>query len=107
MNSFRNSISNVDLPLLVSSLCLIIIGILLIYSADHSQGIKAHFTRQVYVSLASIILLLITVSIPPRFYYALAYIFYLIGIIGLLLVMIMGIIGFGAKRWLVIGGLAT
>ncbi|MCF7809880.1 rod shape-determining protein RodA [bacterium] len=104
MNIVKNRLNSIDIPLLISTLCLVVIGILLIYSADHSQGLKTHFLRQVYFSLAGIVLLFITASIPPRFYYVIAYIFYIIGIIGLVLVLVMGIIGFGAKRWIILGG---
>ena len=105
MNTLKNRLSTIDFPLLISTFGMIVIGIILIYSADHSQGLRTHFTRQVYFSIAGILLLTVAASITPRIYYALAYVFYAIGMIGLVLVLIMGIIGFGAKRWLVVGGI--
>ncbi|NQU04573.1 MAG: rod shape-determining protein RodA [Calditrichaeota bacterium] len=105
MNTLKNRLSTINFPLLISALGMVVIGIILIYSADHSQGLRTHFTRQVYFSLAGLLLLTVAASITPRIYYALAYVFYIVGMIGLVLVLIMGIIGFGAKRWLVVGGI--
>jgi len=105
MSLVRSRLNDIDYRLLLSALGLTLFGLVLIYSADHSLGIKSHFIRQVYYCLAGVLIMGGVAFIPPRMYYALAYIFYGIGIIGLVLVPVAGIIGLGARRWLVIGGL--
>jgi len=101
----KSRLNELDLKLLFSVLGLTLLGLILIYSADHSQGIKSHFIRQVYFSLFGLLLLGAATALPPRIYYALAYIIYGLSIFGLLLVPLSGIIGLGARRWLVIGGI--
>ncbi|MDP8240744.1 MAG: rod shape-determining protein RodA [Candidatus Hatepunaea meridiana] len=100
----KSRLAYLDYKLLITVLGLTIIGLLLIYSADHSQNIKSHFTKQIYFSFIGITALITASIIPPRIYNATAYAAYGIGILSLLFVIIAGIIGLGAKRWLIIGG---
>lgn len=100
----KNRLGDLDKRLLLSVLCLVIIGIVLIYSADHSLGIKSHVVKQIYIGIIGVVLLSLAAFAPPRIYYAFAYILYAIGILGLIIVLLSGIIGLGAKRWLIIGG---
>ncbi|NQT35717.1 rod shape-determining protein RodA [bacterium] len=101
----KSRLNDLDYKLVISVLGLLLFGLALIYSADHSQGIKSHFTRQVYFALTGTVILIAVAAIPPRLYYAFAYIVYAIGILSLILVPLAGVMGFGAKRWLIIGGI--
>ena len=101
----QNPLRDLDFKLLSAVFFLTVFGIILIYSADHAQDVSNHFTKQLYFALIGFILLTAFIFIPPRVYDALAYPFYGAALLGLLLVLMAGIIGFGARRWLVIGGI--
>ncbi len=101
----RSKLQGLDRPLLLIALSLTGIGLILIYSADQAQVESAYFTRQVYFALAGLVLLTGVAAIPGRVYYALAYLIYGIALIGLLMVPVAGAIGFGAKRWIAVGGI--
>jgi len=101
----KSRLHDIDRRLILSTIGLTLIGLVLIYSADHSQDVKTHFTRQIYFGLFGLVLLIATAALPPRIYYALAYVIYVVSLIGLMMVPVAGIIGLGARRWLVIGGI--
>ena len=101
----RSKLEGLDRGLLLSALCLTGIGLILIYSAHHAQGGSAHFERQLYFVVAGLVLLAVAAAIPGRVYYAFAYLIYGIALLGLLLVPLAGAMGFGARRWLTMGGL--
>ncbi|MFH0764984.1 MAG: rod shape-determining protein RodA [Calditrichota bacterium] len=94
----------IDAPLVIILVLLVGSGLALIYSADHAQETFSHFERQLMVAIVGLVGMGILTFIPPRFYYALAYVFYGLGLFMLLLVDAMGIIGLGARRWLSIAG---
>ena len=98
-------LSYFDYRLFFTVVMLTFFGLLFIYSADHSQGIKSHFYKQIYFSSAGLLLLIGIAAIPSRIYEGLAYIIYALCILLLVFVPLAGIIGFGARRWLFIGGM--
>lgn len=101
----KSRLNDLDYKLVLSVLGLLLFGLALIFSADHSQGIKSHFTRQIYFALTGTVILIAAAAIPPRLYYAFAYIVYAVSLLSLLMVPLAGVMGFGAKRWLLIGGI--
>ncbi len=93
-----------DILLLLVSLALLGVGLLLIYSADNAQDIRTHFNRQLLFSLFGLVPLIMLTAVPPRLYYSVAYFIYGFSLFMLLLVAVLGVTGFGAQRWLNIGG---
>lgn len=93
-----------DLGLLLITISLIGIGLLLIYSAGHAKGDISHFNRQLIISIAGIIIMIALAFIPPRVFYALAYVLFGLSVLLLIMVLAAGVVGLGAKRWLILGG---
>ena len=92
-----------DLPLLGLLLALIILGLIILYSASNQnlhmlvgQGMRLLF---------AFIILLIFACIPPHQYKIWTPGVYIFGLLLLIAVMLMGKIGKGAQRWLDLGGL--
>lgn len=94
----------VDRPLLLVTLALVGFGLLLIYSADHALENSSHFEKQLSFALIGLAVMIVAAAIPTRFYFALAYIFFAVSLLGLLLVPAMGVTALGAQRWIVLGG---
>lgn len=101
----------IDYPLLVSSLVLVAIGLVSIYSASslismHRYGDSFLFLKhQVITVVVGIVLLSIVYRIPYRVYRKMTYPILLLGIVGLVLVFIPGVgrrIN-GASRWIHLG----
>ena len=96
-----------DLSLFLAAMALWVIGIFLVYSATyiHESGPLAHLYRQqiVWVVMAAAIILVI-ISIPGRFFYNGAYIFYGLSLVMLLLALVMGVSAKGAERWILVAG---
>jgi len=95
-----------DLLLIGSMILLIAIGMLSIYSATagHSSQLANNFQYQIYWFIFGVFLFLITISFPPHFYNALAYIIYGLIVVSLIAVLFIGRSGGGAERWLSIAG---
>jgi rod shape determining protein RodA len=97
-----------DFTLFLLALSLWTIGIFLVYSATyiHESGPLAQLHKQqiVWVVMAIFVILAI-VSIPGRIFYNLAYIFYGLSLVLLLLALAMGVSVKGAERWVVIAGM--
>lgn len=95
-----------DFPIFFVSIVLWIIGVALVYSATHLQttGPLASVSRNqvVWVFLGTSIILLI-VSIPTRFYYSFAYVFYVMSLLMLVVVIFTGYVSKGAGRWIDLG----
>jgi len=100
--------STFDFPLFFTSILLWVIGIALIYSATHihQTGPLAHVYRnQIIWVIMSIFIMLFVVSIPTRFYYSFAYVFYGFSCLLLVYAVFMGILSKGAARWIGFGGM--
>jgi rod shape determining protein RodA len=95
-----------DLLLIGSMILLIAIGMLTIYSATAGQGsqLSSNFQNQIYWFILGIVIFLVTISFPPQFYHALAYIIYGLVVVSLIAVLFIGRSGGGAERWLSIAG---
>ena len=103
--------SNIDFPLLIITLILILIGLIMIMSAS---GVRAYnrygnahyfFSRQLLFVLAGLILMLIASRLDYNIYYKYSKIILLIGMLLLTLVIIPGIgrTAGGATRWISLG----
>lgn len=97
-----------DFGIFFASLALWSIGIVLVYSATyiHESGPLARiYLKQIVWVVIAVVIILGIVSIPGRFFYNQAYIFYGISLILLLLALLMGVSVKGAERWVIIAGI--
>jgi rod shape determining protein RodA len=97
-----------DFPILLTAVVLWLIGIALVYSATsiHETGPLAHLARsQVMWVVMGVVIILLTVSVPTRYYYSLAYVIFGLSLLLLVYADFMGVISKGASRWIAIGGL--
>ena len=95
---------SIDRPLLLTTIALVGMGLLLIYSADNALFDSAHFEKQLTFAIVGLVLMIVATVIPTRFYFALAYIMYGLAIFLLILVPLIGVSALGAKRWISLGG---
>jgi rod shape determining protein RodA len=97
-----------DFSFLGSMLSIFIVGVLNLYSATHAQsseGLDQLYRSQIiWFILANIVAITISL-INPKTLERLAYIVYALTLLLLFLVLLMGDVGMGAQRWLVIGPL--
>jgi rod shape determining protein RodA len=93
-----------DVPLALSALGLVTIGLLTVFSATYAPG--AHeglWVRQLVWALAAVVAAWLAASIHYRVYDSLADPIYAVSLVLLVLVLAMGSSAYGAKRWLEIG----
>lgn len=96
-----------DFTLLLLALILWVIGNLLVYSATyiHETGPLVNLYKQQAVWLVmALIIILVIVSIPGRYFYNLAYVFYGMSLVLLLMALLMGVSAKGAERWVMVAG---
>jgi rod shape determining protein RodA len=97
-----------DFSLFFGVLLLMGIGLLCIYSATRNaetEAIRRLFSAQILWVGLSLILFTVVVSLPIRFYYGFAYLFYGISLVLLILLEIKGgQVVKGAERWIQIAG---
>ena len=107
---FKNS-PPADLPLIVTVLILALFGTLMVFSAGHAYAYARYndgsyfMKRQVLWLVVGIIAMYITSHIKPSFYESISTVIYLVTLVLLLLVLVIGFVGNGAKRWISIGPL--
>lgn len=90
-----------DIPLLLSVILATLFGIGAIYSATYNWEYGAAggiYERQIIWSAIAAAAVLLTLFVPPRYYYALAYVLYGVSICLLVLVLL-----FGESRWFDLG----
>ena len=90
-----------DLPLLLSVVLATLLGIGAIYSATYNweQGAAGGvYEKQIVWSVLAIGALLLTLFVPPKYFYAFAYILYGVSILLLVLVLLIG-----ERRWFDLG----
>lgn len=89
-------------------IALFLIGVLNLYSATHSQlhdGLNMLYRSQIYWFLIGLVVAVSVSLINPKTFERFAYLGYFITLFLVLLVLIMGKVGMGAQRWLVLGPL--
>lgn len=94
---------HMDLPLFLLLLLLCGSGLLILYSAS-GQGWPM-VQKQAVHYLIGFAVLIVTAQIPPRVYQTLAPWAYGVGVLALVGVLVLGVTGKGAQRWLAIPGL--
>jgi len=85
---------------------LIIIGIILIYSATHladNPAMQTLYKTQLIWTLVGVVCIYIVVLVPFRFIYDFTYVFYALSLCILVMVLITGSSAAGATRWFAIG----
>lgn len=92
---------HMDVPLLVGIILLLLMGLLILYSAG-AQNIYM-LERQTFRIGLSVIIMFLFAQIPPIVYQRWAIWLYIVGVILLFAVLIVGHIGKGAERWLNLG----
>jgi rod shape determining protein RodA len=104
----RRSVQNFDWLTLGLVLAISLIGVMTIYSATRpgieGQPHPVFFIKQLIWILLGLILLFVVVKPDYQWFARLSWIFYGIGIILLLFVLVKGRVGMGAQRWVSIGG---
>lgn len=98
---FTGKSLHIDLPLLGLLLLLIILGLVILYSASN-QNMSMIFRQSIRLLLA-IVVMIVFAFIPPHKYKTWTPWIYGIGLTLLFAVMVMGKIGKGAQRWLDLG----
>ena len=89
---------HLDWPLLVGLFLLVCVGLIVLYSASNQS--MAVIIRQVIRMVIAFFILWLFAQVPPSKYQAWAPGIFTVGIILLLAVLVMGVIGKGAQRWL-------
>ncbi len=102
LNAF--SFRRLDLLILLPVLALVIAGLLSIFSATHNADIFVKFQKQVFWSMLGLLLMVLVLLAPPRFYHYIAYLSYAVALVLLILVLIFGKTIGGNAGWFGIGG---
>ncbi|MEN8213485.1 MAG: rod shape-determining protein RodA [Pseudomonadota bacterium] len=93
---------HIDLPLLTGVLLLCAFGLAMLYSASGSD--MAMVKRQLLNIAMALVIMIAIAQLPPAVLKLLSPWFYLAGILLLVAVLVMGDMGKGAQRWLIIAG---
>jgi rod shape determining protein RodA len=110
LSKFQQKISEglkkYDMSFLLAMLAIFFIGILNLYSATYSQssikGTNLYKVQTVWF-LVSVVVALVVSFIRPKNFFRYSYIIYIFNLFLLLLVLVLGKTGMGAKRWLSLG----
>lgn len=97
---------DLDWKLITAALLLSVIGILLIFSAQHHSddpAARTYYLKQMVWLMFALIAFAITVATPVRFYDFFAYLIYILMIILLITVLLLGSRQMGAARWFSLG----
>lgn len=105
----RRLLKNFDWSILLVAVILSLIGVMTIYSAtrpvfDTAQ--KTFYIRQLYWIFLSLIAFIVLICIDYKWLIRFAYLIFILGVILLLVVLIAGHKGMGAKRWINLGFLS-
>ncbi len=97
-----------DWVLFVAMMLLIGIGVVAIYSATHTSDsafLRQNYRRQMVWAAIGLVLFFLAVAIHYKYYLAFAYVFYGISLVLLVGVLVVGKMGGGAARWIMIGSI--
>lgn len=103
----RTLLEQIDWVLIILTLALLVIGVLAVYSATQvpSSPARQHlWVAQIEWLVAGVVVAAIAAIIPYRVYEEYGHLAYVFGIFLLLLVPVIGVEKYGAKRWLDLGG---
>jgi len=93
----------IDFVVLLSTLFLVVIGLLSIYSATHNAAVVIKYEKQLLWLLLGFLLLILVTLAPSRFYHYSAYLLYGISLITLILVLFLGKTVGGNAGWFGVG----
>lgn len=96
---------NVDFITLFFVVCLLVLGVMSVYSATYDAGASLYFHRQLLWAGLGFVLMLIIMLIPLRTLQSLSYPIYVLSIVILMIVLVMGKVVAGSKSWFGVGGL--
>lgn len=98
-----------DFSFLGSMFAIFLVGVLNLYSATHSQtneGLDMLYRSQIlWYLISTVVAIVVSVVFSPKTFERVSYLVYGLTLFLLLLVLVMGDVGMGAQRWLVIGPL--
>lgn len=97
-------LKSLDLILLASVLGLLSIGLLAIYSTSQSGGDTNYFASQLKWIFLGLGIMVVAAFLPNRLYYEISYPLYGLSLILLVVVLFWGTAGYGATRWIRLGG---
>jgi len=107
--SLMQFLKRYDFSFLGSMFAIFTVGILNLYSATHSQtgeGIDMLYRSQImWYLMATVTAIVTSIAFSPKTFERVSYLVYGITLFLLVLVLLMGDVGMGAQRWLVIGPL--
>jgi rod shape determining protein RodA len=107
ITQFINKITGGNEIALIAALLLQGMGIMALISATqgmtHSQDLASPLLRQLLWIAIGIVVCGITLSISPKILQGFSYIIYFLAVLALISVLLLGQIGMGADRWLIIG----
>ena len=102
----RRIISNFNWFFFLAILTVSLIGIVAIYSANHSRPeefFRGLYIKQIYWVLYGLVAMLIALVLDYRWYSRYAFIIYALTLAGLVFVLVNGVVISGSKRWIYIG----
>ncbi len=108
----RSRVPGVDRVLLGAVLGLLLLGILLVWSATTARDAltggdpRAYLTRQAGNVAIGLVLMVVVAATDHRWVRILAPVVYLASVLGLVLVLVMGATINGSRSWLILGGLS-
>ena len=100
----ESRLAKFDFPLFWTALALWIIGIFLVYSATYTGSLAGLYKQQILWVVLSMVTIAVIVSLPGRFFFTFAYVFFGLSIMLLLLAVAIGTATKGAERWIPVGG---
>ncbi|NOX90304.1 MAG: rod shape-determining protein RodA [Calditrichaeota bacterium] len=105
MYRFQNIFKQIDFALLLPVIFLIITGLFTVYSATHitQASSQNYFSRQLFYAVIGVVLIFAVTFVPYKVIFDLSYLLYGISLLLLILVLFIGIRGYGAERWLSLG----
>ena len=97
----RGRSMHIDIPLLLTLILLCLGGLMVLYSAS-GQSVF-YVKRQALFMLSGFVAMILVAQLPVRFWERYAVIFYVIGLLSLVMVLFFGVGAKGAQRWLDLG----
>ncbi len=102
MKELSYKIKNLHWTFISSVIFLSLVGLVMIYSASHAEGMKATYSQMLKLLLA-IVIMFVVALINISFWQKYAYVIYFFGILLLIYATFYGYIGKGARRWIDLG----
>ncbi|APF17201.1 rod shape-determining protein RodA [Caldithrix abyssi DSM 13497] len=104
MAQIYDHLKKIDWFIFLPVLLLIGIGLITIFSATYySAADQRYFTKQLVYAFVGVFLMLAINFMPYKLIQKSSYFFYLLALLSLVMVLFLGVKGYGAERWLKIG----